>query len=105
VSSERGTAGSRWKPGADPGCRALLKDPFHRGLLRSVRGMDGETALHGRGSFASGPRFLFITTYVIDSVESPPLEDESNLSLGSILLKTRPVFYFSFILSIDCRVI
>jgi hypothetical protein len=77
----------------DTGGRALLKAPFNRELLRSVRSTDGEGALPDRGSLASGSRFLLITmNVIIDSVDTPPPEEESYLSLGSILLKTRQVF-------------
>jgi hypothetical protein len=74
-----------------------MKDPFHRGLLRSVRGTDGKTALHSRGSFASGPRFLFITTYVIDSVESRPRKANVNYLLV-LLYKDTPGVLFLFYL-------
>jgi hypothetical protein len=101
VSTERGTAGSE----RNPRCRptkvvpylSLGEDPFNRGLLRSVRSTDGETALPGRGSLASGSRFLLITTNVIiDSVDTPPPEDESYLSLGSILKDTPGVYFSTF---------
>jgi hypothetical protein len=72
----------------DTGGRALLKAPFNRELLRSVRSTDGEGALPDRGSLASGSRFLLITmNVIIDSVDTPPPEEESYLSLGSILFK------------------
>jgi hypothetical protein len=71
-------------------------DPLDRGLLKKREGHGCGTTLQVRGSFASGPRLLFITTNVIDSVELHPRKDESCLSFGSafwfLLSKTRPVF-------------
>jgi hypothetical protein len=79
---------------------SLGEDPFNRGLLRSVRSTDGEAALPGRGSLASGSRFLFITTNVIiDSVDTPPPEDESYLSLGSIIQRHAGVLFLLYLVN------
>jgi hypothetical protein len=55
-------------------------------------------------TLASGSRFLFITTNVIiDSVDTPGKTKVNYLLV--LLYKDTPVFYFSFILPIDSRVI